>query len=132
MHQNLAVADQAVDDFRNAVDNYVRKTGMDVPEETVAELQAGYEQEVITELDLEDAGITTVLWATGFGRDYSWIDLPIFDEWGYPVQRRGVTVYPGLYFLGLHWMHTLKSALFLGVGDDAAYIAEAMAEPVAV
>lgn len=132
LHQNLAQADQAADDFRAGVDKYVRKSGMDVPRETVPELQDGYEQEVTTELDLAAAGIDVILWATGFGRDYGWIELPIFDEWGYPIQERGVTEYPGLYFLGLHWLHTLKSGLFLGVGEDAEYIAAHIAERNAV
>jgi hypothetical protein len=89
-------------------------------------LQDGYEQEEISTFDLSKAGINTIIWATGFDRDYSWIDLPILDEWGYPIQERGVTQYPGLYFLGLHWLHTLKSGLFLGVGEDAKHIAEHM------
>ncbi|MFW6097921.1 MAG: NAD(P)-binding domain-containing protein [Chloroflexota bacterium] len=128
LHQNLAWADQFAAEVCNGIDKYVQKTGMDVPEETVEELQHGYEQEVITELDLREAGIGTVLWATGFGRDYSWVKLPIFDAWGYPVQRQGVTVYPGLYFVGLHWLHTLKSGLFVGVGDDARNVARHMAQ----
>ena len=132
LHQNLAQADQFADDFRNGVDKYVQKSGMDVPAEQVAEMQDGYEQQVTTELDLAAAGIEVILWATGFGRDYSWIELPIFDEWGYPVQERGVTEYEGLYFLGLHWLHTLKSGLFLGVGEDAEHIAVQIGEPAPV
>ncbi len=53
--------------------------------------------------------------------------LPVCDADGYPIQQRGVTGYPGLYFLGLRWLHTLASGLFLGVGADAAYIAEHIA-----
>lgn len=127
LHQNLAISDKMAAEFRKGVDKLVSKKGLDVPEESVTELQDGYEQQVITELDLEEAGIGVILWATGFDRDFSWIELPIFDEWGYPIQERGVTEYPGLYFLGLHWLHTLKSGLFLGVGDDAEHIAEHIA-----
>lgn len=128
LHQNLAIADKQAAELCKGVDKYVRKVGLDVPEESVTELQDGYEQDVNTELDLAEAEIDVILWATGFDRDFSWIDLPIFDEWGYPVQERGVTEHPGLYFLGLHWLHTLKSGLFLGVGEDAEHIAEHMAE----
>lgn len=124
LHESLAAADKMVTQFRKGVDKYVEKTGLDVPEETVSEPQDGYEQEVIAELDLMDAGIDTILWATGYGWDYSWVNLPIFDEYGYPVQEQGVTAYPGLYFLGLHFLHKLKSGLFLGMGDDATHIAE--------
>ncbi len=52
-----------------------------------------------------------VIWATGYRSDYSWIDVPVFDEKGGPVHRRGVTVAPGLYFLGLPWQYTTGSAL---------------------
>jgi putative flavoprotein involved in K+ transport len=55
------------------------------------------------------------------------VHLPVFDDVGYPVQTRGVTQFPGLYFLGLNWLYKRKSALFLGVGEDAAYIAERLA-----
>jgi len=55
------------------------------------------------------------------------VKFPIFDEFGYPVQERGVTVRPGLYFVGLHWLHTIKSGLLAGVGDDAVHVAEHIA-----
>lgn len=131
LHQNLAIADKAAAQFRKGVDKYIRKAGLDAPQESVTELQDGYEQQVTTELDLAEAEVKVILWATGFDRDYSWIDLPIFDEYGYPRQERGVTDYPGLYFLGLHWLHTLKSGLFLGVGQDAEHIAAHIAERAA-
>jgi putative flavoprotein involved in K+ transport len=78
------------------------------------------------ELDLAAAGISTVLWTTGYRFDYSWIDLPIFDEFGYPRQRRGVTEVPGLYFVGLLWQHSLMSSTLLGVALEAQYIAGQM------
>lgn len=130
LHDNLAAADKMAEQFRKGVDKYVRKAGLDVPEESVDEPQDGYDQELITEFDLAEAGINVIIWATGFDWDFSWIQLPIFDEWGYPIQQRGVTDYPGLYFLGLHWLHTLKSGLFLGVGEDAEHVAAHIAERV--
>lgn len=75
-------------------------------------------------LDLAGAGIGTVIWATGYRFDYGWIDLPVFDVLGAPLQQRGVTACPGLYFLGLHWMHTFGSGLLSYVGRDAAYLAQ--------
>ena len=71
---------------------------------------------------LRKAGIKTVIYATGFHFDFSWIDLPIFDQHGYPRYSRGVTEMPGLYFCGLHWMQTQGSGLFYGVGEDAGYV----------
>ena len=66
----------------------------------------------------------TVIWATGFKSDYSWIEAPVFDQDGRPVHRRGATESPGLYFLGLSWQHTRGSALLGWVKDDAEFIAE--------
>jgi putative flavoprotein involved in K+ transport len=64
-----------------------------------------------------------VIWATGFGLDHSWIDVPVFDESGRVVHERGVTESPGLYFLGLSWQHTRGSALLGWIKDDAEYLA---------
>jgi putative flavoprotein involved in K+ transport len=69
-----------------------------------------------------DAGV--VIWATGFRSDYSWIDVPGVVADGRAVHRRGVSDVPGLYFLGLSWLHTRGSALLGFVNDDAAYLAE--------
>ncbi|MEB2298566.1 NAD(P)/FAD-dependent oxidoreductase [Lysinibacillus xylanilyticus] len=67
-----------------------------------------------------------IIWATGFKNDYSWIDVnkEIFDDNGYPIHKRGVTKEPGLYFIGLSWQYRRGSALLLGVGEDAEYLAE--------
>jgi putative flavoprotein involved in K+ transport len=66
----------------------------------------------------------TVIWATGFGVDHSWIDVPVFDDSGGVVHERGVTECPGLYFLGLSWQHTRGSALLGWVKNDAEYLAQ--------
>ncbi|HZB05541.1 MAG TPA: FAD-dependent oxidoreductase [Thermoleophilaceae bacterium] len=68
--------------------------------------------------------LATVIWATGFRVDHSWVDAPVFDQKGGLVHRRGVTDSPGLYFLGLSWQHTRGSALLGWVKDDAEYIAQ--------
>ena len=72
--------------------------------------------------------VSNVIWCTGFKADYSWIDLPIFDEYGYPVHQRGViSSHPGLYFMGLPFQSTLSSTLIVGVAKDARYIANHIA-----
>lgn len=72
--------------------------------------------------------VANVIWCTGFKADYSWIDLPIFDEYGYPVHKRGVvSSQPGLYFMGLPFQRTISSTLILGAGKDAGYIANHIA-----
>lgn len=127
LHENLAIGDKQAAQFRQGIDKFVRKSGLDVPEESVSEPQDGYDQEIITELNLVDVGIGAIIWATGFDWDFSWIQLPIFDEWDYPIQERGITEHPGLYFLGLHWLYKRKSGLFLGVGEDAKHVAKHIA-----
>jgi putative flavoprotein involved in K+ transport len=73
-------------------------------------------------LSIREAGITSVIWSTGYSYDYDWVHARCLDGLGQPLQQRGVAQVPGLYFLGLHWMHTFKSGTFLGIGDDAAYV----------
>ena len=126
LSDNLAFADTASDDFKNGVDDFVRRTGMDVPEPLPDPIDAARSNAGISTpatLDLKAAGITTVIWANGYGFDYSWVHLPVLDSWGYPVQQRGVTQFPGLYFLGMNLLYSRKSGILLGVGDDAAHIA---------
>jgi putative flavoprotein involved in K+ transport len=81
----------------------------------------------IRELDLVASGIMSVVWATGFRRDFGWIDAPVLDERGEPIHQRGITGCEGLYFLGLPWLHKLKSSVLCGVGDDAAHLADHIA-----
>jgi putative flavoprotein involved in K+ transport len=68
--------------------------------------------------------VSSVIWATGFDLDHSWVDVPVFDDNGQVVHRRGVTALPGLYFLGLPWLYTRGSALLGWVQHDARYLAE--------
>jgi putative flavoprotein involved in K+ transport len=68
--------------------------------------------------------VGSVVWATGFRTDHSWIDVPVFDDGGRLVHRRGVTDSPGLYFVGLTWQRTRGSALIGFVADDAEHIAD--------
>lgn len=121
--ENLASIDKMEAELKQGVNKYIQQSGLQVPEDHQPELRAGYECPIIMELDLDAAGITTILWASGYAVDFSWVQFPIFDDYGYPVHQRGVTAQPGLYFMGLLWLHNSKSSLFLGMGDDAEYIA---------
>lgn len=76
--------------------------------------------------------VANVIWCTGFRTDLAWIDLPIFDEDGNPLQARGVVqAVPGLYFVGRFFQYAFTSSLIGGVGRDAAYIAKQIAARVA-
>jgi putative flavoprotein involved in K+ transport len=121
---NLAKADELETELVNQIDEYVEKKGLNVPAETLPMLGDGFEAEEVEELDLKSVGITSIIWATGYKFDFSLVKLQIFDQDGYPVQKRGVTAYPGLYFVGLPFLHTSKSGILLGVGEDAAFVAE--------
>jgi len=101
--------------------------GLNVPAESVPKLCDGSEQEVLTDLDLQSSGIATIIWAIGYNFDFSLVKVPVVDADGYPIQKRGVTAYPGLYFLGLPWLHSRRSGILFGVGDDAAYVASQIA-----
>jgi putative flavoprotein involved in K+ transport len=80
-----------------------------------------------TTLDLQAAGIDTVIWATGFTRRYPWLRVPVLDDRGEIRQRMGITPLPGLFVLGMHFQRRRKSAFIDGVGDDAAFLADRIA-----
>lgn len=128
-NQLLDAADQAFADFVAAADRHARTAGLDNTAacEDISDLLGATDPlDEITALDLRAAGITSVIWATGYRYAFDWVDLPIFDRYGSPQQQRGVTALPGVYFLGLHWMHTFGSGLLPFVARDAAFIAEHM------
>jgi putative flavoprotein involved in K+ transport len=128
LHDNLAAADRAEAEFVTSVDDYIARAGLTVPEEALPSLRDGFAQPILTELDLKAAGISNVIWATGYSFDFSIVKLPVVDGDGFPVQMRGLSAYPGLFFVGLPWLHTAKSGLIYGIGEDASFIADLIAE----
>lgn len=126
LHDSLRKADQFELEFVREVDQYIEETGLKVPEETLPHLEDGFQLEEIRQLDLHQAGIRTILWATGYGYDFSWVKLPVLDADGLPQHERGVTRFPGLYFIGMPFLHSGKSGLLYGAAEDAAYIANAI------
>jgi putative flavoprotein involved in K+ transport len=128
----LARGDEGVAVFTRAVDAYVARAGLSAPEEPVPAPPPPLPTSApIRALDLDAESVTSVIWATGFRRDFGWIHLPVLDERGEPIHRRGVSSCPGLYFLGLPWLHTLKSSVLCGVGRDADHLAECIASRAA-
>jgi putative flavoprotein involved in K+ transport len=118
----LAVLDEA--------DAYVLRNGLQLPEEMDAR-KIGPDPECVTnpvlELKLAAAGITSIIWATGFTSDYSWMKVDAFDEKGKPKHQRGVSSEPGIYFLGLSWQSRRGSAFIWGVWHDAKHLADRIA-----
>jgi len=123
LKETLAAVDQFEIDALKKIDDYISRAGLAAPTENIPQLLDGYQQEELTELNVQQAGISTVVWATGYAFDFSLVKLPVIDSDGYPIQKRGVTRYPGLYFLGLPWLYNRRSGILFGVGDDAAYLA---------
>jgi putative flavoprotein involved in K+ transport len=127
LHQNLTQIDQFEREVLNMIDGYIGEHGIDAPPEEMPQLRDGYAQPLIEELDLQAAGINTVIWAIGYTFDYSLVKLPVRDHDGFPIQTSGVTNYAGLYFVGMPWMPTERSGFLLGVGESARHIAASIA-----
>jgi putative flavoprotein involved in K+ transport len=121
----LAVGDEFEAAFRRMVDEVVAAKGLDVPGPEPEEERAAVPE--MRDLDLRARGVGAVIWANGFRPDHSWIEGIETDAQGWPVQRRGVSSLSGLYFVGLHWLHKRKSALLIGVGEDAEHVASSIA-----
>jgi len=111
-------------------DAYVAREGLDLPEEPEA-YAIGPDPDCVTRpitaLDLQAAGITSVVWATGYAFDYGWVDLDVFDADGAPRHERGVSDVPGLHFLGLPGLSRRASAFIWGVWHDASWLADHIA-----
>jgi putative flavoprotein involved in K+ transport len=76
--------------------------------------------------------VANVIWCTGFRTDYSWIDPPIeLDEHGWPVQYRGVSSLPGLFFMGVLFQYAITSMNIHGVGRDAEFVVDRIADRLA-
>jgi len=123
---NLAEGDAGYQAVMDGIDAYIAKTGMDLPPDPEARQLAPEPpglREPIRELNLREAGVTSVIWATGYSLDFSWIDIPVFDASGSPCHQAGATEVEGLYFLGLEWLSKLSSSFLVGVGDDADRLA---------
>jgi putative flavoprotein involved in K+ transport len=122
---NLDVADRFFEErFRAAIDTYIDRAAIEVP--SADDVTVDYQPQGLTELNLAREGISTIIWATGYGLDYSWIHAPLLDDLGYPRNARGVARVPGLYFLGLLWQHSQASASLVGPGLDGPYLQEMM------
>lgn len=109
-----------------AADEYVERNGLDLPEEPQAHIlgpDPAAAVDPLLSVDLAEAGITSIVWATGFALDYGWLQVDAFDEAGKPAHRRGVSAEPGIYFLGLPWLSRRGSSFIWGVWHDAKHIA---------
>ncbi len=121
--ETLDTVDRICRENLDEIDDYITNNGIDAPKNDLVPVGWQPSSQPRT-MDLKQTGISTVIYGTGFHFDFSWIDLPVCDERGYPQYERGVTPIPGLYFVGLHWLHTQGSGLFYQVGRDAEYVVD--------
>jgi putative flavoprotein involved in K+ transport len=120
---NLDDADDTYNRINAGIDAFIEKNGIDVsPGLCYAPVWTPPAERTI--LDLHAAGIGSVIWCIGFTPDFTWIDAPIFDARGYPRHQRGITSLPGLYFVGLPWLHTWGSGRFSGIARDAEHVVQ--------
>ncbi len=128
--ENIAAGDANYLSLLDEADAYVARMGLDLPEEPEARELGPLPTcvtEPVRELDLAAAGVSAIIWATGFAVDYSWLQVDAFDATGRPRHQRGVSSEPGVYFLGLPWLSRRGSSFIWGVWHDARYLADHIA-----
>ncbi|NOJ42316.1 NAD(P)-binding domain-containing protein [Bradyrhizobium australiense] len=127
LDKSLGDGDMAFTTFLDTVDEYVKRRRLDLPEEPGARVtlpDPACVSTPLTRLDLAAEGISSIIWATGYGVDFGWIDIPVLDARGEAVHRNGISAVSGLYFLGLQWLSKMNSSFLSGVGDDAVVLAD--------
>jgi putative flavoprotein involved in K+ transport len=120
---NLDNADAVAEGIKDAIDAHIAARGIEAADEARYVPVWAPPADHPRALDLRGAGVTSVVWSTGFARDHRWIEVPVFDGRGYPMHWRGATNCPGLYFLGLPWLFSWGSGRFEAVGRDAEFLA---------
>lgn len=124
LHEKLAKADGFERQIKQMIDGFIAKAGMEAPPADEEEpLADGFATPERDRLNLTETGITSVIWATGYRSDFSWIQAPVFGENGLPIQQDGRTAVPSLHFAG---MSNVRAHILAGVGDDATTVAAAI------
>ena len=127
---NIAAGDKNYADMLDAADAYVLASGLDLPLEPEARKawpEPSCLSNPLSSLNLADENVTTIIWATGYKQDFSWLKVDAFDEKGAPIHQRGVSKEPGVYFLGLPWQSRRGSTFLWGVWHDAKFVADQIA-----
>jgi putative flavoprotein involved in K+ transport len=126
LRSNIEFSDKTADAARQRVDAYIAVNGINAPDD-VPEWEEIVSPDLpdppIRSLDPISMGISTVIWCTGFGGDFRWIHLPVFDRNGWPEHVGGITRLPGVYFTGLLWLSVRGSHLVRDIAKDAQRVA---------
>jgi len=129
---NIQHADEASQRFKDNVDAYIQKTGIEPPPNEDDPADAPDPDaacaSTIRRLNLKDANVSAIIWATGFTGDFRWIHLPVTDSDGMPIHERGVSPVDGLFFIGFPWLSKRKSGIVYGIEEDAKYIVGVLAK----
>ena len=125
LSRKLADADAYFDiRWKPLFDGIITAAGIDAPPDD--RTRYTFEPTALDELDVAKAGVSTVVWTSGYGMDFGFIEPPIVDEMGFPRQHRGISDVPGLSFIGLLWQHSQASSTLRGPSLDGRYLAEQM------
>ena len=121
-------ADAKSEELRDKIDVFIEDQGLTAtqPDPDPADRSLAEDEHVdyLTKLNLKEAGVSTIIWCTGFTADFSWIDLPVTEAKGKPVHHNGEAPAPGIYFIGFPWLSKRKSGVLLGIDEDAQHISE--------
>jgi putative flavoprotein involved in K+ transport len=125
--ENIAQGNSNTLSVLDEADAFIARNGLDFPEEPKAR-EVGPDPQCVTDpvlaLDLAATGITSIIWATGFAVDFSWLKVDAFNKAGKPDHQRGISTEPGVYFLGLPWLSCRGSSFIWGVWHDAKFVAD--------
>jgi len=123
---NVAAGDDKVKGFCQALDTAIEKMGLDVPPAEIDPADVPFDgmadMAAIRRVDLDEAKIRSVVWATGFGPKFDYLDPFWLDDRGRPRHTKGICDVPGLYCVGFMWLRRRISGLLAGVADDATHV----------
>ena len=127
--ENIAYADRFSSELMDSMDAHIARTCQDTSPAAAGEHADGHWDASVPipetrQISLSETGIRTVIWATGFTYDFSWVEFPVTDSMGYPETENGASSVPGLYFCGLNWMTRRKSGILYGVAEDGQAVAK--------
>ncbi|WP_435198211.1 flavin-containing monooxygenase [Janibacter sp. GS2] len=127
LKSNIDAGDANYISLLQEADTYVERNGLDLPEEPEAHhltADPACMRSPLAELDLAEAGVSSIVWATGFTQDYGWLQVDAFDDEGRPNHQRGISSEPGIFFLGLPWQSRRGSSFLWGVWHDARFLTD--------
>jgi putative flavoprotein involved in K+ transport len=125
LRNQCTLADLKLGRLLDAIDEWATEHGLDGEIDAPHRFQPTHvDDDPRLALDLSRGGIKTIIWATGYRPDYSWLDVPVLDHKGRIRHEGGIAAAPGLYVMGMPFLRRRKSSLIDGVGDDARELSD--------